>query len=167
MPVRVVPTLKAHPGYVQLWLTRSTQLPPLAQADFFSPAAGRFDLRKRIIPDTLGLLIALTGLAAFEPARLFGVFTALPLLLAALIWGGMGGGDVKLMAAAGLVLGFQRGMAAMVMGLAAMLLFHALCAVIQTLRGRNAPKAYLSRLFPWAASRPIHHLKGGNSLWVF
>jgi leader peptidase (prepilin peptidase)/N-methyltransferase len=121
------------------------QLPPLAQGGIFFAllfAASVFDLRKRIIPDTLCLLIALTGLAAFEPARLFGVFTALPLLLAALIWGGMGGGDVKFMAAAGLVLGFQRGMAAMVMGLAVMLLFHALCAVIQKLRGRNAPKAY-------------------------
>ena len=121
------------------------QLPPLAQSGIFFAllfAASVFDIRKRIISDTLCLLIALVGLAALEPARLLGVFTALPLLLAALLWGGMGGGDVKLMAAAGLVLGFWRGMAAMVMGLAAMLLFHALCAVIQKLRGRNVPKAY-------------------------
>lgn len=121
------------------------QLPSLVQGGIFFTllfAASVFDIRKRIIPETLCLLIALTGLAAFEPARLFGLFAALPLLLAALLWGGMGGGDVKLMAAAGLVLGFQRGMAAMIIGLAAMLLFHALCAAIQKLRGRNAPKAY-------------------------
>ena len=37
---------------------------------------------------------------------------------------GIGGADIKLMGAAGMVLGFYEGIAAMVIGLAGMLLFH-------------------------------------------
>jgi len=46
-----------------------------------------------------------------------GVLAAMPLLLAALVWGGLGGGDIKLMAASGIVLGFIGSIAAMVIGL--------------------------------------------------
>jgi len=122
-----------------------TDLPLLLQAGFFIAlllAASLWDLRKRIIPDTLCLFVALTGLFTFEPMKMFGVFAVVPFLLAALIWDGMGGGDIKLMVAAGLVLGLQKSMAAMIMGLTAMLVFHAIYALLQKLRGRNAPKAY-------------------------
>lgn len=70
---------------------------------------------KRIIPDILCLYIALTSLIAFEPVKLLGILISLPFLLAALLWVGMGGGDIKLMAAAELVLEFHLGMAVMVM----------------------------------------------------
>ena len=70
-------------------------------------AASVWDLRKRIIPDSICLLIALTGLIDFSPVNLLGVLAALPLLLAALYKPeGIGGGDIKLTAAAGMVLGF-------------------------------------------------------------
>lgn len=117
----------------------------LLQGGFFTVllvAACLWDIRKRIIPDTLCLCIALTGLLTFEPMKLFGVFAALFFLLAALVLGGMGGGDIKFMAAAGLVLGFHKSMAAMVMGLTVLLVFHAICFLVQKLRGRDAPKAY-------------------------
>ncbi|WP_283608485.1 prepilin peptidase [Faecalispora anaeroviscerum] len=104
--------------------------------------ASLIDIKKRTIPDTICLLIFLTGFICFEPEKLFGILTALPLLIAALIWGGMGGGDIKLMAAAGLVLGFQRGMAALVIGLTAMLIFYAIYLVVQKLRGRKCQKAF-------------------------
>jgi len=65
-----------------------------------------------------------------------------PFLLAALIRDGMGGGDIKLMAAAGLVLGLQKSMAAIIMGLTALLVFHAIRYICQKPRGRDAPKAY-------------------------
>lgn len=74
--------------------------------------------------------------------KLLGVFAALPFLLTALIWDGMGGGDIKLMAAAGLVLGLQKSIAAMITGLSAMLVFYAIYTLIQRLRGRASPKAY-------------------------
>jgi leader peptidase (prepilin peptidase)/N-methyltransferase len=105
-------------------------------------AASLFDIRKRIIPDTVCLGIALTGCILFEPLKLWGILTALPLLMAALLWGGMGGGDIKLMAAAGIVLGFKGGMAAMIVELAALLLFYAGCFIVQKLRGRDCPRAF-------------------------
>ena len=104
--------------------------------------ASVFDIKKRIIPDTVCLLIALIGLIGFEPVRLFGILTALPLLLAALVWGGMGGGDIKLTATSGIILGFQRGLAAMVIGLTALLLFYFIYSIVQRLRGRERQKAF-------------------------
>ena len=105
-------------------------------------AASVMDIKKRIIPDTLCLLIFLTGFICFEPVKLFGILTALPLLISALCWDGMGGGDIKLMAASGIVLGIRGGMAAMVIGLTAVLLFYAIYATIQRLRNRKRQKAF-------------------------
>lgn len=68
-------------------------------------AASAVDCRKRTIPDFLCLLTAAAGLISFSPAQFFGVLAALPLLIAALIRPEcMGGGDIKLTAAAGLSL---------------------------------------------------------------
>lgn len=73
-------------------------------------AASAVDCRERTIPGFLCLLTAAAGLISFSPAQLFGVLAALPLLIAALIRPEcMGGGDIKLTAAAGFVLGFWRG----------------------------------------------------------
>lgn len=73
-------------------------------------AASAVDCRKRTIPDFLCLLTAAAGLISFSPAQFFGVLAALPLLIAALIRPEcMGGGDIKLTAAAGFVLGFGGG----------------------------------------------------------
>ena len=57
-------------------------------------AVSVIDIKKRIIPDTICLAIALTGFICFTPVKLLGVLAALPLLLAALVWGGLGGGDI-------------------------------------------------------------------------
>ena len=75
------------------------------------------DLKKRIVPDLLCMLIALTAAISFRPEQLWGIFSALPFLLAAVFCGGMGGGDIKLMAAAGLVLGLPAGIFATILGL--------------------------------------------------
>ena len=118
---------------------------PLLQGGFFIillTAASAWDIRKRIIPDYLCLCIALTALLDFTPEKLLGMIPSLVLLSAALLWGGMGGGDIKLMAASGLALGFYNGMKALVAGLILLLLFHALCFIIQKLRGRAVPRAY-------------------------
>lgn len=104
--------------------------------------ASVIDIKKRIIPDTICLFIAFTGLICFEPVKLLGVLATMPLLLAALVWGGLGGGDIKLMAASGIVLGFTGSIAAMLIGLTAMLLFYVFHAIVQRLRGRECPKAY-------------------------
>ncbi len=71
-----------------------------------------FDIRNRRIPDGLILLLVLAGVplpGILSAARLGGaLIVSLPLLAAAVfIPGSFGGGDVKLMAAAGWLLGVQ------------------------------------------------------------
>lgn len=99
----------------------------IAQAALFSSlllAASVWDLRKRIIPDSICLLIALAGLIDFSPANFLGVLAALPLLIAALYKpDSIGGGDIKLTATAGIVLGFWGCTAGLTLGLMASLFF--------------------------------------------
>ena len=103
--------------------------PHIFQAAFFVSlllAASVADIRKRVIPDSVCALIALAGLICFSPAKLSGALAALPLLIAAIgKEGSIGGGDIKLTAASGLVLGFAGGVAGLMVGLAAILLFFA------------------------------------------
>ena len=105
-------------------------------------AASVWDLRKRIIPDSICLLIALTGLIDFSPVNLLGVLAALPLLIAALYKPeGIGGGDIKLTAAAGSVMGFGGCTAGLLLGLTASLLFYLTNQLIRRLRKLEPQKA--------------------------
>ena len=64
------------------------------------------DIRTREIPDSLQLGIAGLSLLCFSPENLAGILGAVPYLMTALFFdNGIGGGDVKLAAATGLVLG--------------------------------------------------------------
>lgn len=122
-----------------------SQLAPYEQGGFFAAlllAASISDIRKKIIPDSICLGIALTGMLDFELVKLAGILAAALFLITALLFGGMGGGDIKLMAAAGLVLGFSKSMAATFIGLTALLVFHVGNHIILKLRGRTAQKAY-------------------------
>lgn len=71
----------------------------IASAVFFSClliVASVWDIRKKIIPDTICLAIAAMGLLTFHPTKLLGVLLGIPLLIAALVKeGGMGGGDME------------------------------------------------------------------------
>lgn len=75
-------------------------------AFFFSALslAAVMDMRTRTIPDWLVVLVALTSMLPPGQPNLLGVLAGLPLLLAGITIGGIGGGDVKLMGACGLVL---------------------------------------------------------------
>jgi leader peptidase (prepilin peptidase)/N-methyltransferase len=53
----------------------------------------------------------------------------------------MGGGDIKLTASAGFVLGFPLGMSGLIFGLSAVLLYHLIILSIQKLKHINAPTA--------------------------
>ncbi|WP_312101682.1 A24 family peptidase [Pygmaiobacter massiliensis] len=81
----------------------------IAQAVLFScllVAAAVWDIRKRMVPDSLCILIFLSGLLNFSPANLWGALFALPFFLVALIdQKSMGGGDIKFLAASCSVLG--------------------------------------------------------------
>ena len=105
-------------------------------------AASVWDLRKRIIPDSLCLMIALTGLMDFSPVRLWGVLAARPLLLPALCeTEGIGGGDIKLTAAAGVVLGFGGCTSGLLLGLTASLFFYLINQLLRRLRKLEPQKA--------------------------
>lgn len=110
----------------------------IAQAVLFSfllMAASAWDIRKRIIPDSICILIALTGLIEFSPVKSLGILAGLPLLFAALYKpGGLGGGDIKLTAAAGIVLGFWGCTAGLIIGLTASLFFYLSAQTIRWLR---------------------------------
>lgn len=68
--------------------------------------AAVWDMRKRMIPDSICILIFLTGLLDFTPIKLCGSLFALPFFLAALVdKQSVGGGDIKFLAAACSVLG--------------------------------------------------------------
>jgi len=78
--------------------------------------AAVWDIRKREIPDAISLLIMITGLLAIDPWDAFSglVMTGLPYFLAAILIHrdngfSIGGGDIKLMASCGFVLGAPLG----------------------------------------------------------
>lgn len=98
-------------------------------------AAAWIDCRRHIIPDVLNLGIALLALLCFRPENLWGILAAVPFLAAAM-GGGMGGGDVKMVAACGLVLGFWDTLFGCITGLFLMLCS---CLVVSGgLRGKEA-----------------------------
>ena len=83
------------------------------------------DIRKRMIPDWMPLIIAGVSLIPSEPVYVAGLLVALLLIIAGITVGGIGGGDIKLTGACGLVLGFERTLAGLLMALSLLLLFHA------------------------------------------
>lgn len=95
------------------------------------------DIRKRIIPDWIPLFIAGVSLIPPEPVYLSGLLVALPLLIAGITAGGIGGGDIKLTGACGLVLGFERTLVGLLMALSFLLIFHAAGQCVRKIRKIN------------------------------
>ena len=94
------------------------------------------DLKRREIPDWVSGSIAALTLPAFPAGISAGAYPGV-VFLAAAVRGGLGGGDVKLAAACGLVLGLPVALMGTILGLLLQLLFHlgALC-VSPLLKGR-------------------------------
>lgn len=93
---------------------------------FLLLAASFVDLKRREIPNWVSGGIAALSLMHVRPECLLGLIPALFFLTAA-VKGGIGGGDVKLAAACGLVLGLPGALIGTIVGLMLQLLFH-LCA---------------------------------------
>ena len=111
-------------------------------------AASAVDCRKRTIPDSLCILTAAAGLISFSPAQFLGVLAALPLLIAALIQPEcMGGGDIKLTAAAGFVLGFWWGLWGMALGLLLAVLYFCAAKLFKRLT-HHTPSAMARTALP-------------------
>lgn len=103
--------------------------PQLVQAGLFVLlllAASVCDLRSREIPDWLQLAITATALLCFSPQNLLGILGAMPYLVIALFFNGMngiGGGDIKLAAATGVVLGLPASLTMSLIGLTGFTIF--------------------------------------------
>lgn len=82
------------------------------------------DVCCRKVPDRFSFGIILAALIMPDTEKWWGAMCALPFFVAAMTTGGIGGADIKIMGAAGMVLGFYEGITAMVIGLAGMLGFH-------------------------------------------
>ena len=92
-------------------------------------ACAAADINAGIVPDLIVLLIAVLGVVKYFVTEPVALNTALPhiigavcisvpmLVIALLVKGGFGGGDIKLMAAAGLYLGWKAALAGLAVGL--------------------------------------------------
>lgn len=86
------------------------------------------DIKIREIPDTVCMLIAVIGIA-YVPYNFVGIMSSLPLLIAAITCGGIGGGDIKLMSACGMILGLTKSIIMLILGLISMLIYYVGCCM--------------------------------------
>ena len=125
------------------------------------------DIKSREIPDSLQAAIALLSLLNFSLWNLAGILTALPYLVVALAGdkpGGIGGGDIKLAAAIGIVLGLPSSVAASVMGLSAFIVYGLICSCVRRLMGRKGKEAYPAGPFLAAGAAAAYFMKIGG--WI-
>lgn len=125
---------------------------------FLLLAAALIDIRRREIPDWINGSIAMISLLCFQPQNLLGMIPAILFLMAAMS-GGMGGGDVKLAVACGLVLGLPAALMGSVIGLAALLLFHAGVKFVSAFQGRKTTAAYPMAPFLAMGYMAAYHFK--------
>ena len=116
------------------------------------------DINAGIVPDLLVILIAVLAVVKFFVTEPFSINTAVPyligavcvsvpmLILALMIKGAFGGGDIKLMAAAGLYLGWKYTVAGVAVGLFAAGLY----GIYLLIRKKAGPKSKL-KLAPFLA----------------
>lgn len=126
-----------------------------------------WDIKDREIPDGLQAAIALLSLLHFCPWNLAGALTALPYLLVALAGkgtGGIGGGDIKLAASMGTVLGLPTGLTASVLGLSAFTVYGFICSCIRRLKGRKGRAAHPAGPFLAAGAAIAYFMEIGG--WV-
>lgn len=117
---------------------------------FLLLAASYTDIKRREIPDTVCVLLVLTGLINFSYINLLGIFVALPLFIAAVLKeNSIGGGDIKLTASAGIVLGFWKGTYGLIIGLSLLILFYIILRIIAVIRKKQVAKSLSMPLAPF------------------
>lgn len=123
------------------------------------------DLKWREIPDGLQLAIAALTFLGFSPWNLLGILGALPYLAIALFFGGMdgmGGGDIKLAAATGVVLGLPASLAASLLGLGSMTIVCTIITVNRRLHGQKKKIPFPVGPFLAAGSAAAYFMKIGG-----
>lgn len=123
--------------------------------------ASWWDIHKRIFPDYYVFLLILVAMISFNPWKLTGILAAFPFLLTALWTGGVGGGDIKFVAASGLVLGFGKTCAAVILGICFLLLFHGAGTAVRAMQ-KKEPCQYYPMVPFLAAGNLILYFYGGS-----
>ena len=102
------------------------------------------DIKKREIPGILCVAMALISFLDFKAVSVLGILAALPFFIAAMVsLTGIGGGDIKLTAAVGLVLGFWDTILGLTIGLATVVVIHGVRILLFRKKDKEAePKAY-------------------------
>lgn len=101
--------------------------------------AACIDIRKREIPPPIWISVALVSALDFKPVHLLGILAALPLLIIA-TWiapNRLGGGDIKFVAAAGLVLGLQVTNYGVIIGLTLQVLIFIAYALLKKMKQKE------------------------------
>lgn len=123
------------------------------------------DIKHREIPDSLQLAIVALTFLCFSPWNLLGILGALPYLVIALFFGGgdgMGGGDIKLAAATGAVLGLSASLTASVIGLGGCVLYSTLYMRLKGLHGQKRKIPFPVGPFLAAGSAAAYFMKIGG-----
>lgn len=108
------------------------------------------DIKRREIPDTICVLLVLIGFLKFGFQNLLGIFIALPFLIAAMLKEkSIGGGDIKLTAAVGFVLGFWEGIYGLIIGLTLFILFYIILKISSIIRKKQVVKNLSMPLAPF------------------
>jgi len=94
--------------------------------------------------------MAMVSLLPPGEIELFGICASLPLFIAGIGTGGVGGGDVKLTAAVGVVTGLRNTIMGITTGLGIMLLYHAVVIVVNRIYRQKEPnRSYPFVPFLW------------------
>ena len=113
-------------------------------------AASYTDIKKREIPDTVSVFLVLIGFLKFSYPNLLGIFIALPFLIAAMFKEkSIGGGDIKLTATVGFVLGFWKGIYGLIIGLTLLILFYIMLRISLIIRKKQVAKNLSMPLAPF------------------
>lgn len=86
--------------------------------------ASIWDIRKRIVPNLLPVLLALTTLIPKPEIHPTGIVVAVLLLIIGIYIGGIGGGDIKMIAAYGIVRGAFEVTIAVTLAMLFLLIYH-------------------------------------------
>ena len=124
-----------------------------------------WDLRYREIPDRLQFAIAALAFLCFSPGNLLGVLGAAPYLAVALFFhgmDGMGGGDIKLAAATGLVLGLPASLLSSVIGLGAFTIYSTAYTAAARLQGKKGRIAFPVGPFLSLGAAAAYFIKNGG-----
>lgn len=121
------------------------------------------DLKKRTVPDSICICMVLVSLLPPEPERMIGVCATLPLFIIGVVAGGIGGGDIKLVGAAGMVLGFKGEVTSLIIGLCSLLGFHCMRMLCLNIAGKKKQVKKREQAYPLV---PFLLLGTAIKLWI-